>query len=155
MVNLPPSGQLFSSSDSARKDLVSYSPWGHKESDVTERLNSKRIVLAVPGAQCWSLWLTRWTFRRSGSQISLGKWESLLLDLYGTSALLFCPRITIAINQLHGMFKLSPLNCFSDFLCTEGSLLPLLLWRSIIPMDVHELIVYPSHCHAGLQRSQH
>ena len=45
VVNLPPSGQLFSSSDSARKDLVSYSPRGHEESDVTERLNSKRIVL--------------------------------------------------------------------------------------------------------------
>ena len=53
------------------------------------------------------------------------------------------------------MFKLSPLDCFSDFLCTEGSLLPLLLWSSIIPMDVHELIVCPSHRHASLQRSQH
>ena len=48
----------------------------------------------MPGAQCWSLWLTRWTFIRSGSHLSLGKWESLLLDLHGTSVLLFCPRIT-------------------------------------------------------------
>ena len=98
---------------------------------------------AVPGARCWSLWLTRRTFRRSGSQISLGKWESLLLDLHGTSVFSLAPRITISINQLHSIFKLSHLDCFSDFLCTVGSLLPLLLWSSIIPMDVHELIVCP------------
>ena len=27
--------------------LVCYSPWGHKESDMTERLNSKGILLYV------------------------------------------------------------------------------------------------------------
>ena len=48
MVNLPPSGQLFSSSDSARKDLVSYSPPGHEESDVTERLPLRGVKGVKP-----------------------------------------------------------------------------------------------------------
>lgn len=56
MVNVPPRDQLVSSKDSA-----------------------------VLRALWWSLLLARWTFKGSSNQVSLGKWESLLLGLHRTT----------------------------------------------------------------------
>lgn len=46
---------------------------------------------AIMGAQCWSLLLTSWTFGGRNSDISLDKWESMLLGAYVASAIVASP----------------------------------------------------------------
>ena len=101
--------------------LACCSPWGHKESDMTEQLNKNKIYLVVLGLSCsmWDLsslarnwtqaralrvWhFSHWTTREvPGSLLSLVSAQSFLLDLWYFILFFLCHSVSISHPVMFG-----------------------------------------------------
>ena len=54
---MAPTPVLLPGESHGQRSLAGCSPWGHKESDATEQLNSSKMGIVVP--QLYSSWITR------------------------------------------------------------------------------------------------